>query len=219
MSKYISNTQAESTFAKLDDRSPQIRAAALQVCSSAMQSSASLRIDAFLAASRDPDSLVWSAAADAFQSAIGFDWKFRKEPLAGFAKTRAEHNACKEALLALRADPSSKVRDTVRDVLELLDYKEDHTAEKKRGKCKVKDDDDDNDDDDDEPSCCDAPRFNRMLPPAKFISHTDGGPSELWRCLNCEQGIVGPLERGDRVEDNPYSSIAQQLGKAPPNRF
>ena len=101
-----------------------VRAAALEVASTAMEKFAAPKIGLFLEASRDEDEVVRAAAVYAIERCVGLDWKFKKHNFVGLATKRADHDACKARLLEMRTDESEDVRIDVADALEMLGYEE-----------------------------------------------------------------------------------------------
>lgn len=120
----ITPAQAERAFDAMNDADAAVRCAAIDVASTAMAKFAAPQVGAFLTASRSADEMVRTAAVDAIDRCIGFDWSFKKSKsrhLAGglhaIAATREEHDACKDRLLEMRNDDSDFVRDAVKDSL------------------------------------------------------------------------------------------------------
>ena len=124
---HVTEAQAQCVIAKLEDASPGVRAAALDVATHCLPGSfvtpAVVRL--ILLCSRDPKVLVRDEAVSALQCCIGFEWRYSKRSvLSGLATSRADHDACKARLLELRHDEAKQVRDTVKDALEMLEYRE-----------------------------------------------------------------------------------------------
>jgi hypothetical protein len=127
LSSVITQTQAHSAFQKLDDPSAEVRAAALDVTTGAMARFAEPLIPKILECSRDADEVLRATAVNGLERCIGFFWDFRKtkklgSALQGIAKSCVDHDACKARLLEMRSDPSTEVRQVVRDSLDSLSY-------------------------------------------------------------------------------------------------
>lgn len=118
----ITREQADEVFGKLDDSSADVRAAALDVATSAMKRFAEPIIPKILECSRDTDEILRVKAVDGLERCIGYGWEFKKTGSygQGIAKTRDDHDACKARLLEMRSDASEDVRDAVKDAFTML---------------------------------------------------------------------------------------------------
>ena len=98
------------------------RAVAIECLTTGMQRFASDHVDMVLYASNDHDELVRVEAVHSLERCIGVNWQFKRAGNLKIAKTRAEHDACKERLLVMRKDKDEEVRMSVKDSLTTLDF-------------------------------------------------------------------------------------------------
>ena len=130
VAKHITKEQADRCFDSLRSAATAgERAAAVEVCTTALKRFASPHLDAIVAASRDEDEIVRATAADALERCAGLSFDYKRGAGYGVAQTRAEHQLITSRLLEMRTDSSKVVRENVSGALSILGYKEDGGAD------------------------------------------------------------------------------------------